>query len=48
MTAITLNLEPITQLTHEQFYEPCMANKNVPMEQSPTGELIIMTCLDLS
>jgi Uma2 family endonuclease len=42
MTAIVLNLEPITQLTHEQFYELCMANKDVPMERSPTGELIIM------
>jgi Uma2 family endonuclease len=45
MTAITLNLEPITQLTHEQFYELCMANKDVPMERSPSGELIIMTPL---
>jgi Uma2 family endonuclease len=42
MTAITLNLESITQLTHEQFYKLCMANKDVPMERSPTGELIIM------
>jgi Uma2 family endonuclease len=45
MTAITLNLEPIVQLTHEQFYELCMANKDVPMERSPTGELVIMTPL---
>ena len=45
MTAITLDLKPITQLTHEQFYELCMANKDVPMERSPTGELIIMTPL---
>jgi Uma2 family endonuclease len=45
MTAIILNLEPITQLTHEQFYELCMANKDLPMERSPSGELIIMTPL---
>jgi Uma2 family endonuclease len=45
MTAITLNLEPIAQLTHEQFYELCMANRDVPMERSLTGELIIMTPL---
>jgi Uma2 family endonuclease len=45
MTAITLDLNSITQLTHEQFYELCMANKDVPMERSPTGELIIMTPL---
>lgn len=42
MTAITLNLDPITALTHEQFYELCMANKDVAMERSPKGELIIM------
>jgi Uma2 family endonuclease len=45
MAAITLNLEPITHLTHEQFYELCMANKDLPMERSPAGELIIMTPL---
>lgn len=45
MTAITLNLEPIAHLTPEQFYELCMANKNVVMERSPIGELIIMTPL---
>jgi Uma2 family endonuclease len=45
MTAITLNLEPIAQLTHKQFYELCMANKDVAMERSPKGELIIMTPL---
>ncbi len=43
MTAITLNLEPITHLTHEQFYELCMANKDVAMERSATGELIIVS-----
>jgi Uma2 family endonuclease len=43
MTAITLNLKPLTQLTHEQFYELCMANKDVAMERSPQGELIIMS-----
>jgi Uma2 family endonuclease len=42
MTAIAINLEPITQLTHEQFYNLCMANKDVAMERSPQGELIIV------
>jgi Uma2 family endonuclease len=42
MTAITLNLESLTQLTHEQFYQLCMDNKDVAMERSPAGELIIM------
>lgn len=43
MTAICLNLEPVLkELTHEQFYELCMGNKDIPMERSPQGELIIM------
>lgn len=42
MTAITLDLTPLTTLSHSQFYELCMANKDVAMERSPTGELIIM------
>ena len=44
MTAISLDLNPLTQaLTHEQFYELCMANKDVAMERSPAGTLIIMS-----
>jgi Uma2 family endonuclease len=43
MTAVTLNLEPITHLTPAQFYELCMANKGVAMERGPKGELIIMS-----
>jgi Uma2 family endonuclease len=44
MTAIILNLEPFTRhLTHEQFYELCMANKDVAMERSPEGELIVVS-----
>ncbi|MGB7412712.1 MAG: Uma2 family endonuclease [Thermosynechococcaceae cyanobacterium] len=43
MPAISLNLESLTEtLTHEQFYELCMTNKDVAMERSPSGELIIM------
>lgn len=43
MTAIYLNLEPVVQeLSHEQFYKLCMANKGIAMERSPQGELIIM------
>jgi Uma2 family endonuclease len=38
-----LNLDPITTLTREQFYQLCLANPDVPMERSPSGELIIMT-----
>ena len=44
MTAICLNLDALTrQLTHEQFYELCLANQDVAMERSPQGELIIMS-----
>ena len=41
--ATVLDLSPIIQLTHEQFYQLCMANRDVAMERSPKGELIIMT-----
>lgn len=44
MTAISLNLAPLLpKLTHEQFYHLCVANKDVAMERSPQGELIIMS-----
>lgn len=44
MTAIVLNVKPLAkELTHEQFYELCMANKDIAMERSPSGELIIMS-----
>lgn len=43
MNTIHLNLDPLVQnLTHEQFYELCMANKDIAMERSASGELIIM------
>ena len=43
MNAVHLSLDPLVQtLTHEQFYKLCMANKDVAMERSVTGELIIM------
>ena len=44
MTAINLNLEPLVEeLNHEQFYKLCMANKDIAMERSSTGKLIIMS-----
>ena len=44
MTAICINLEPLVQkLTHEQFYDLCMANKDLSMERNPQGDLIIMS-----
>ncbi len=41
--ATVLDLSQIMQLTHEQFYHLCMANRDVAMERSPRGELIITT-----
>jgi Uma2 family endonuclease len=41
--ATVLDLSPIIHLTHEQFYQLCLANREVAMERSPKGELIIVT-----
>jgi Uma2 family endonuclease len=43
MTAITLNLNPIINLTDEQFFELCQKNKNIRFERTANGELIIMS-----
>lgn len=42
MTAITVNLNPIIELTDEQFYQLCRANSDVKFERNAQGELIIM------
>lgn len=43
MSVIHFSLKPLVEhLSHEQFYELCMANKDVAMERTVTGELIIM------
>jgi Uma2 family endonuclease len=42
MTTV-LNLDPITTLTREQFFQLCQANPDLPLERSSTGELIIVT-----
>lgn len=42
MTALTLNLNPIIQLTDEQFYQLCQENPDVRLERNAEGELIIM------
>ena len=42
MTAITLNLEPAINLTDEQFYQLCQANRDVRFERTAEGELIVM------
>jgi Uma2 family endonuclease len=42
MTALTLNLESITHLTHEQFRKLCRDNRDIRLELTAKGELIIM------
>lgn len=38
-----INVESLTTLTSETFYQLCLANPEIPMERSPQGELIIMS-----
>jgi len=42
MTSLTLRLDPILQLTDDQFLEICRANPDVKLEQNEKGELIIV------
>jgi len=42
MTTV-LNLEPITTLTREQFYQLCIRNPELQLERNLQGELIIMS-----
>ena len=40
--AVTLNLHPVVELTDNQFYELCQANRDLRLERTATGEIIIM------
>ncbi len=42
MTAITLNLGAIATLTHEQFRKLCLTNRDIRLELTAQGELILM------
>lgn len=42
MTALTLNLHPVLELTDDQFYELCQANRDLRLERTATGKIIIM------
>ncbi len=42
MKALTVNLNPVIKLTDEQFYQLCLANKDLRFQRTATGELIIM------
>ncbi|OKH23391.1 Uma2 family endonuclease [Chroogloeocystis siderophila] len=42
MNSVVLNLEPIAHLSDEQFYQLCLANRDLSLEMSAKGELIIV------
>ncbi|MDH6061950.1 Uma2 family endonuclease [Chrysosporum bergii ANA360D] len=42
MNALTINLKPVVELTDEQFFQICQANRDLKFERTATGELIIM------
>ena len=42
MNTVVLNLEPIARLSDEQFYQLCIANRDLSMEMNAEGELIIV------
>ena len=42
MNTVVLNLNPITHLTDEQFYQLCLANRDLNLEMNAAGELIIV------
>jgi Uma2 family endonuclease len=42
MTALILNLSPTIELTDEQFFQLCQNNRNLRLERTAEGELIIM------
>ncbi len=43
MTAITLNLNPVVKLTHQQFYDLCSANPEATLELNANGDLVVMS-----
>jgi Uma2 family endonuclease len=42
MDTVVINLEPAVRLTDEQFYQICMANRDLSLELNAQGELIIV------
>ena len=42
MTAITLNLNAVVELTKEKFYQLCQQNSDLRLERNAQGEIIIM------
>jgi hypothetical protein len=42
MTAITLDLNPVATLSHEQFLQLCQTNPDLKLERTAQGELVVM------
>lgn len=42
MNTVVLNLEPVINLSDEQFYQLCTVNRDLSLELNATGELIIV------
>lgn len=42
MNAYTLNLNPVIQMTDDQFYDLCRANPELKFERNARGDLLIM------
>jgi Uma2 family endonuclease len=43
MTAVTVNLSPLFELTDDAFYQLCQNNPDVKFERTATGELVVMS-----
>ncbi|BAZ16242.1 hypothetical protein NIES4071_81170 [Calothrix sp. NIES-4071] len=43
MNTVVLNLEPVAHITDEQFYQLCMANRDLSLELNASGELVIVS-----
>jgi Uma2 family endonuclease len=43
MSTLTLTLDPIVQISREQFYQICANNPELQLERNANGELVIMS-----
>ena len=42
MTTLTLNLQSLMEITDEQFYQLCHANRDLKFERTAKGEILVM------
>jgi Uma2 family endonuclease len=42
MNTLILNLHPALEMTDEQFYQLCQQNRDLKLERTACGELVIM------